>query len=60
MENYNYTIEDQNQYFDCVGRLQYLMNKQPQTEGMKKEIQLIQTAIEKFRKNHINMMISRN
>jgi len=50
----NFTIKNHNQYFDCRHRLQYLLDKQLQTEGMKRENELIQAELRKFEKIHSN------
>lgn len=50
----NYTITNQDQYFDCIHRLEYLENISPQTERMKKEIELIQVELNKYEKVRAN------
>lgn len=50
----NYIIRNHHYYFDCAHRLKYLMNVQPQTDLIKKEIQLIQSELEKLEKIRSN------
>ncbi|HET6227922.1 MAG TPA: hypothetical protein VFF27_16675 [Bacteroidia bacterium] len=41
-------IQTKDQYEQCIQRLQYLKNIQPQTEGTQREIQMINAEIEKY------------
>lgn len=41
-------IETKEQYNQCIDRLNYLKTIQPQTEGMKREIEMIGTEVKKF------------
>jgi hypothetical protein len=44
----NSIARNHHHYFDCTHRLQYLMNVQPQTDLVKKEIELLQAELEKL------------
>lgn len=50
----NYVVRNHHHYFDCTHRLQYLMRIQPQTELVKKEIELIQTELDKLERIRAN------
>ena len=41
-------IQTKDQYDQCIQRLNYLKTIQPQTEGMKREIEMIDAEVKKF------------
>jgi hypothetical protein len=41
-------IQTKDQYDQCIYRLNYLKTVQPQTEGVKKEIEMIDAEVKKF------------
>lgn len=44
-------IQTEDQYNQCIHRLNYLRSTQPQTEGMKREIDMINMEVKKFEEN---------